>query len=127
MESSVRLTNYSNVELAVKQKSVKYRQDSGEGGASFVALENTKSTQLPTMSLKAISVQALSSKRFLVLDSAGDLHMLHLLNSIAGASISAHVKQLPHFMNVQKLAILPDVSSSMLLSLWFHCFNKLSS
>ncbi|KAK2663056.1 hypothetical protein Ddye_001630 [Dipteronia dyeriana] len=95
----------------VKQKSVKYRQDSSEGGSCFVALKSSKSTIMPMVSLKAISVQAVSSKRFLILDSAGDLHVLHLSNSIAGANITGHIRQLPHIMNVQKLAVLPDVSS----------------
>ncbi|KAH7554407.1 hypothetical protein JRO89_XS12G0195100 [Xanthoceras sorbifolium] len=106
-----KLAVFLNFDFAVKQKSVKYRQDSSEGGACFVALKSLKSTKMPMMSLKAISVQALSSKSFLILDSAGDLHILHLTNSVAGSNINGHIRQLPHIMNVQKLAVLPDVSS----------------
>lgn len=106
--------------LAVKQRSVKCRQDSSEGVAYFVAFRSKKAEGLnsPTtafMSLKAISVQAVSAKKFLILDSAGHLHILHLSSSVAGSNIIGHMRQLPHFMNVLKLAVLPDISLRMLL------------
>lgn len=106
--------------LAEKQRSVKYRLDSSEGGACFLAFkvkedEGLKSTKLPLMSLKAISIQAVSQKQFLILDSGGDLHILHLSNPVAGSNITGHIRQLPHVMNVQKLAVHPDISPRMLL------------
>lgn len=78
-------------------------------------VEGLKSTKMPLMSLKAISIQAVSLKKFLILDSSGDLHMLHLSSSVAGSSITGHIRQLPHVMNVQKLAVHPDISLRMLL------------
>ncbi|XP_044468407.1 uncharacterized protein LOC123197944 isoform X2 [Mangifera indica] len=99
--------------VSVKQRSVKCRQDSSE--AYFVAFRSKKaeglsSTTSAFMSLKAISIQAVSAKKFLILDSTGDLHILHLSNSVAGSNIIGHMRQLPHFMNVLKLAVLPDIS-----------------
>ena len=83
------------------------------------------STGTPLMSVKAISIQALSPKKFLILDSAGDLHLLHLSNSVIGSDASYHMKQLPHIMKAQKLAILPDVSLSMVpLFLFFFFFSN---
>ncbi|GMY24412.1 hypothetical protein FCV25MIE_19654 [Fagus crenata] len=101
--------------VSVKQNSVTLRQDSSKGGACFVAFRSDEvgsstSTGTPLMSVKAISIQALSPKKFLILDSAGDLHLLHLSNSVIGSDASYHMKQLPHIMKAQKLAILPDVS-----------------
>ncbi|XP_031255826.1 uncharacterized protein LOC116113803 isoform X2 [Pistacia vera] len=101
--------------FSVKQRSVKCRQDSSEGVAYFVAFRSKKaeglnSTTTAFMSLKAISIQAVSAKKFLILDSAGDLHILHLSNSVAGSNIIGHMRWLPHFMNVLKLAVLPDIS-----------------
>ncbi|XP_024037849.1 uncharacterized protein LOC18039383 isoform X4 [Citrus clementina] len=101
--------------VSVKQRSVKYKQDSDEGGACFLAfrmkeVEGLKSTKMPLMSLKAISIQAVSLKKFLILDSSGNLHMLHLSSPVAGSNIIGHIRQLPHVMNVQKLAVHPDIS-----------------
>lgn len=74
------------------------------------------STATPLMSIKAISIQALSPKKFLILDSAGDLHHLHLSNSVIGSDATYHMKQLPHIIKAQKLAIFPDVSISIVPS-----------
>jgi hypothetical protein len=83
---------------------------SGEVGSST-------STRKLKMSVKAISIQALSPKKFVILDSVGELHLLHLSNSVIGSDSSCHMKQLPHIMEVQKLVVFPDVSISMLLFL----------
>ncbi|KAL4652159.1 hypothetical protein ACB092_01G212900 [Castanea dentata] len=101
--------------VSVKQNSVTLRQDSSKGGTCFVAFRSYEVTSLtstatPLMSIKAISIQALSPKKFLILDSAGDLHHLHLSNSVIGSDATYHMKQLPHIIKVQKLAIFPDVS-----------------
>lgn len=106
----------------MKQSSIKLRQDSSEGGACFVAFRSgevgsSTSTRKLQMSVKAISIQALSPKKFVILDSVGELHLLHLSNSVIGSDSSCHMKQLPHIMEVQKLSVFPDVSISMLLSL----------
>ncbi|MED6148330.1 hypothetical protein PIB30_052237 [Stylosanthes scabra] len=62
------------------------------------------------MPVKAISIQALSQRMFLILDSGGDVHLLSLSNSGIGVDITGCVRQLPHFMKVQNLAVLPDIS-----------------
>uniref|UniRef100_A0A5B6YYX8 Cleavage/polyadenylation specificity factor A subunit N-terminal domain-containing protein n=1 Tax=Davidia involucrata TaxID=16924 RepID=A0A5B6YYX8_DAVIN len=99
----------------VKLRPVKLRQDSKEGGACFVAFksknfESFKSTKVPLKSEKAISIEALSPNKFLVLDSVGDLHLLCLSNPVLGSEIPCQVKQLTHTMKVQKMAVLPDTS-----------------
>ena len=73
------------------------------------------STKVPFMSMKAISIQPLSSKKFLILNSAGDLSVLHVLNTAVGSNITCHMRPLPHVLKVQKLAVLSDISSSKLL------------
>lgn len=100
----------------MKQSSIRLRQDSSEGGACFVPFAadevgSSSSTRMLLMLVKAISIQALSPKKFVILDSAGDLHLLHLSNSAIGSD-TFRMQQLPHIMKVQKLAILPDVSIS---------------
>ncbi|OIW12317.1 hypothetical protein TanjilG_32433 [Lupinus angustifolius] len=96
--------------VAVKQANVKQN-----GGACFMALKGkgveTKSISKIPISVKVISIQALSQRMFLMLDSDGDLHILSLSNSGIGVDITGHVRQLPHIMNVQNLAVLPDVST----------------
>ncbi|XP_021887971.1 uncharacterized protein LOC110807221 isoform X2 [Carica papaya] len=100
--------------VSVKWRSAKYRQESSEGGSCFVAFKeeivNLKSKTWPLMSLKAISTQALSPKQFLILDSAGDLHILHVANAVSGSSMTCSMRQLPHIMEVQKLVVLPEIS-----------------
>ncbi|KDP32931.1 hypothetical protein JCGZ_12962 [Jatropha curcas] len=96
--------------VSVKQKSIRCRQDSGEGDACVVALKSTEA-KVSNSAVKAVSIQALSSKKFMILDSAGDLHVLCLSNPVVGSTIRAHMMQLPHSMKVQKLAVLPDISS----------------
>ena len=62
--------------------------------------------------LKAVSIQALPSNKFVILDSTGDLHILCLSAPAVGPNVMAHMRWLPHSMKVQKLAVLPDISSS---------------
>ncbi|XP_048230380.1 uncharacterized protein LOC8287239 isoform X2 [Ricinus communis] len=72
--------------ISVKQKFVRCRQDSGEGGACFVAFES-KEVEGLKLTVKAVSIQALSSKKFMILDSNGDLHILCLSNPAGGSNI----------------------------------------
>ncbi|CAL5324857.1 unnamed protein product [Camellia sinensis] len=100
----------------VKLKSVKLRRDSKEGGSFFVAfkskeVEGYKSTKVPLQSAKAISIQALSPNKFVILDSTGELQLLCLSNPVLVSEIRCHVKQLTTSMKVEKLAILPDIST----------------
>ncbi|KAK6913477.1 hypothetical protein RJ641_023078, partial [Dillenia turbinata] len=99
----------------VKFKPVKLRQDSSKESARFVAFRkkgadhpNSKTTAL--VSAKAIAVQALSHKKFLVLDSAGDLHLLCLATPVIGSEITCNMRQFTDTMKVQKLAIFADIS-----------------
>ncbi|XP_004516774.1 uncharacterized protein [Cicer arietinum] len=101
--------------VSAKQASVKLKHDNRDGGACFLALKGngveTKSMSNVSKSLKAISIQALSQKMFLILDSHGDLHLLCLYNSGLGVDIAGHVKQLPRVLKVKSLAVHPDVST----------------
>lgn len=96
---------------------MKLKQDSSVGGGTFFvqfSLEEPcqKSSTKSLSSLRAVSVQSLSQKKFLVLDSDGDLHLLGLYS---GLESTGHMKRLSHTMKVQLLAVLPDISSSIIL------------
>uniref|UniRef100_A0A0A0LAM6 Cleavage/polyadenylation specificity factor A subunit N-terminal domain-containing protein n=1 Tax=Cucumis sativus TaxID=3659 RepID=A0A0A0LAM6_CUCSA len=96
--------------LDVRPRCIKLRQDSSEG-LYFVALkgrgnEGLKSAKM--MSLKAISIQALSPKKILILDSVGDLHLLHIANTANGFDFSCNIRPLPHLMKAQMLTSFPD-------------------
>ncbi|KAL0549354.1 hypothetical protein IC582_013835 [Cucumis melo] len=96
----------------VRPRCIKLRQDSSEG-LYFVALKRRANEDLKSakmMSLKAISIQALSPKKILILDSVGDLHLLHLANAANGFDFSCNIRPLPHLMKVQMLTSFPDTS-----------------
>ncbi|PSS30573.1 RNA methyltransferase [Actinidia chinensis var. chinensis] len=100
---------------SVKLKSVKLRQDS-RASACFVELkkeevESCKPTKVPLQSTKAVSIQALSPNKFLIVDSAGELQLLCLSNPVLASEIPCHVKLLTASMKVEKLAVLPDIST----------------
>lgn len=101
--------------FVVKHKSLKLREDSVKVESYFVAftskeVENPKTTISPLMSTKAIAIQALSPKKYIVLDSDGSLHLLLLSNSTHGPEITVEMRQLICSMKVQKLAVHPDIS-----------------
>lgn len=101
----------------MKQRAIKLRADSCEQGACFVALKRQDaepSKSKVVMSVKAISIQALSAKKFIILDSAGNLHLLRLSYPVVGSDITCDMRQLPQVLKVQNLAIIPDTSLSML-------------
>ncbi|TMX04560.1 hypothetical protein EJD97_007583 [Solanum chilense] len=106
---------------SAKLRSVKLRQDSREGIANFVAFKNKdgnfESIKIPVKSAKAIGIQALSSTRFLILDSEGNLHLLFLATSVHGSETPYSMKQLTHNMKVRKLTVLPD-SSTRTQTVW---------
>ncbi|KAM7268026.1 hypothetical protein ACFE04_010192 [Oxalis oulophora] len=101
--------------VSVKLKSVKCRQESSEG--CFVAFENkemvdcSKPAKSALMSLKAVTVEALGPHKFLILDSIGELHILHLSKPVTGSNLNCHMRPLHLSMKVEKLAVLPDISS----------------
>ncbi|KAB5516574.1 hypothetical protein DKX38_027222 [Salix brachista] len=107
----------SKVLSCVKLKSVRCKQDSGEGSACFVAFKREEIEVLKPTTSKAVSIQALSHKKFVILDSMGDLHILCLSAPVIGSNFMAHMRRLPHSMKVQKLAVLPDVSLSITLEM----------
>ncbi|GER42599.1 P450 reductase 2 [Striga asiatica] len=101
---------------SVKSRSVKLRQDSKDVGSFFVAFEDKNvgdsiSTEKARRSIKAISIQALSTEHFVVLDSIGNVHLLSLSFSIQGMNEPRFMKRLNRTMKVQKLAVFEDVSS----------------
>ncbi|XP_048328838.2 uncharacterized protein LOC107416550 [Ziziphus jujuba] len=99
--------------VSVKQRAIKLRADSCEQGACFVALKRQDaepSKSKVVMSVKAISIQALSAKKFIILDSAGNLHLLRLSYPVVGSDITCDMRQLPQVLKVQNLAIIPDTS-----------------
>lgn len=104
--------------VSAKQSCAKNVREYDKSIVCFVALKgqdvkDLKPTALPRMSMKGISIQALSPNKFIVLDSAGDLHILCLSKTFIGSDISCHVRQLQRILNVQKLAVFPDASSRM--------------
>ncbi|CAH8259044.1 unnamed protein product [Arabidopsis lyrata] len=124
-----RLRNGHIVEVKKKENAVhvavnkgllsKRRQGSSETRMCFVSFQKNaaavgadlKSETCVVMSLRAISIQALSIKRFLILDSAGYIHVLHVSGRHSlGSNFTCDMQQLPRFMDVQKLALLPEIS-----------------
>ncbi|XP_020255164.1 uncharacterized protein LOC109831955 isoform X2 [Asparagus officinalis] len=107
-----------------KLRTLKLRQDSGNFSSFFVmtsavAQDSECSTGLQA-SLKAIAIRILSQKKFLILDSVGNIYLLSLRNVLALETISSSstistADQLNHLdvtMNVQLLAVLPDISAN---------------
>lgn len=101
-------------------------QNSIEWIASFVAFkskdDNFESIKMPAKSAKAIGIQALSSTKYLILDSEGNLHLLFLAASVQGSETPYYMKQLTHNMKVRKLVVFPDSSTSISPSLSIHNF-----
>ncbi|XP_021760021.1 uncharacterized protein LOC110724844 isoform X1 [Chenopodium quinoa] len=101
----------------VKPRSLKFRQDSGEWGMQFFlfndyVLEGVSFKLMPYKKTKAISIQAISKEKFLILDSNGVVHVLHVSNSG-----SSRMRQLSCTIQVQHLAAFPDASADS-PSLW---------
>lgn len=91
----------------------------------FVAFRSKEVEELKkkvVTTLKAVSIQALSPKKYLILDSAGNLHLLRLSTSLLGSDATCHIQHLPDIMKAQKLAVLSDCSSSM-FSLYLSNFR----
>ncbi|CAH9105617.1 unnamed protein product [Cuscuta europaea] len=100
---------------AAKLKSAKLRQDSRGWGVSYFAFEqvfNLESVKVPIKSVKAISIQALSASKFLILDSVGNLRIMFLASYAPGYKIHGHMKRLSLTLRVQRMAVLPDNSAS---------------
>jgi hypothetical protein len=78
-----------------------------------VAFKREVTEGMKPTTLKAVSIQALPPKKFVILDSTGDIHILCLSAPVVGPNVMAHMRRLPHSMKVQKLAVFPDFSSSI--------------
>ncbi|XP_064975904.1 uncharacterized protein LOC135618686 [Musa acuminata AAA Group] len=110
-----------------KLKTVRLKQDSGDHYSFFLVIrggefQTCKGRIGVPSSLKAVCIHMLSPKKFLILDSAGDLHVLSLNDSgtamepnarFSMISKLADLHPLDHVMEVQMLAALPDISSKL--------------
>ncbi|KAG9151438.1 hypothetical protein Leryth_015057, partial [Lithospermum erythrorhizon] len=115
-KSKVALESKSNHSESTRLRTLKVRQVSEEVGACFVELkregvELSKTMKKQRKYVKAISIQSLSPKKFLILDSVGELHLLHLSQTMGGSNMSHLMKTLPQSMKVERLAVFPDISS----------------
>ncbi|CAI9110709.1 OLC1v1010778C3 [Oldenlandia corymbosa var. corymbosa] len=101
---------------SVKLRTMKFRLGSKECGECFLAfnieeaknLEPSKKLEKPP---KAISIQALSPSKFLVLDSTGVLHLLSFPSSARGSESPYQMKQLTQKMKVCKFSVLPGAQA----------------
>ncbi|CAN0928921.1 hypothetical protein LINGRAHAP2_LOCUS36757 [Linum grandiflorum] len=96
--------------VSLKPRSVRWRKDSNEGCSCFVPFKSKDVEGLGSSIGKATSIQALSAKKFMILDSTGDLHVLSLSNPGGGSNIVSDIRKIPYSMKVQNLAVLPDIS-----------------
>ncbi|KZV16702.1 hypothetical protein F511_28490 [Dorcoceras hygrometricum] len=101
---------------SIKLRFMKLRQDSKHTGGVFVAFGNedfngSVSVKMPGKSVKAISVEALSVTKFVILDSIGNLHVLCLSSSLHGLDTCCVMKQTTQTMKVLKMAVFNDVST----------------
>ncbi|KAG0487395.1 hypothetical protein HPP92_009490 [Vanilla planifolia] len=100
------------------------KQSSGDFGSFFTDMNFknaiTESIAGVQASVKAISIHVLSQKQFLIMDSAGDLHLLCLRGTFTASEITADpsrsskracTSSLDLSMKVQILAVLPTTSS----------------
>ncbi|PIA63544.1 hypothetical protein AQUCO_00201113v1 [Aquilegia coerulea] len=99
---------------AAKHKTLKMKQESSAGGTFFVgftnqAAQNQKSNMNQLFSVKAVSIHSLSQKKFLILDSVGELHLLDLYSMSPGSEIFGQMRRLSHIIKVQMLAVHPDI------------------
>ncbi|CAN6446111.1 unnamed protein product [Victoria cruziana] len=106
----------------VKFQTIKLRQDSGGFGSFFAAFKNSN--------CKAVSIHSLSQRTFLILDSAGIVHLLCLPRTTNGsssgqvsfASRNLCTTPLDCPVKVQMLGVIPDKSktSTIWVSDGFH-------
>lgn len=115
---------------AAKLRTVKLRQNSGELSSYFVAFDNAevqspKKVSLSRLPVKTTSIHVLPQRKFLVLDSIGDIHLLSLCKPVVSEAVDstvntvesskdAYIVRLDCTMKVQMLAAYPDLSTSRL-------------
>ncbi|KAF9618261.1 hypothetical protein IFM89_000896 [Coptis chinensis] len=99
-------TEMNNASAKLRARTLK--QDS----AVFVAFDNLEAPTEKFSTIKAVSIHSLSQKKFIILDSVGDLHLLCLFSMLSGSEVTGHLRSLNHLIKVQMLAVLPDVSTS---------------
>ncbi|XP_057837976.1 uncharacterized protein LOC131048131 isoform X2 [Cryptomeria japonica] len=110
------------------RSSLKMRDTSGKVCSFFVPFEDTGKEGNKASRLRAIAIHALSQTKFVVLDSAGDLHILSLHNLVS--TIDGQKEQdcvtvghccLRHLkcsLKVNMLATFPETSSTTSQKLW---------
>lgn len=106
-----------------KLRTVRVSQNSSDHSSFFVVMTcgDIQNSKNALSSVKVVSIHALSQKKFLILDSAGDLHVLSLHGTVKApkdthysiTSKDAHVNHLDHTMKVQMLAVIPDISTKI--------------
>lgn len=113
-----------------KLKTLKLKQDSGDLGSCFVTMTSTKSQDPDSnkgdqIASKVVSIHYLSQKKFLILDSRGDIYVLCLQNTVSKAtthsvtpSISGEITHLDVAMKARLLAIHRDISSLLMVIGW---------
>ncbi|GAB2299948.1 hypothetical protein Dimus_033993 [Dionaea muscipula] len=93
---------------SLKLRSLKLQQDSGELGMCFVPFNVAeRSAKSQDSTTEAISIQALSRNKFLIVDSNGNLSILHLPD--CGPALMRHLSGTPQ---VCQAAVFPDSLSS---------------
>ncbi|KAF8011328.1 hypothetical protein BT93_J1817 [Corymbia citriodora subsp. variegata] len=104
---------------SVRQSTVKLKQEANDGSSCFVTLKSkdgvdSTSMSTPVTSLKALYIQPLSPRSFIVLDSVGDLHLVCLPKSKAptASDVNFHLKHMPRVMKVHHLTAFPDITMS---------------
>lgn len=78
--------------------------------------EEIKSRLMPSNTTKAVSIQAISKEKFVILDSNGDLHILQV-----SKSGSSQMRQLTCTIQARQLATSPDAFAGVLLPYSFLC------
>lgn len=104
------------------------RDTLGKVCSSFVPFEDAGKEGNKALHLRAIAIHALSQTKFVVLDSAGDLHILSLHNLVStidgqkeqdcGTAGQCFLRQLKCSLKVNMLATFPETSSTTSQKLW---------
>ncbi|XP_078431824.1 uncharacterized protein LOC144703522 [Wolffia australiana] len=96
---------------SAKLRTVKIRQNSAELGSYFVEFSHA-TTSHSALPIRAKSIHVLKQRRYLILDSTGDVHLLHLNKQVASeSSREESLVRLNCSMRVQMLAAYPDQSN----------------
>ncbi|KAH9312652.1 hypothetical protein KI387_027687, partial [Taxus chinensis] len=113
--------------LLVKSRPLKMRETLGKVCSIFVPFEDAGKEGNKASRLRAIAIHDLSQTKFVVLDSAGDLHFLSLHNLVStgdsqkeqDCDIAGHcLRHLKSSLKVNMFAAFPEMASSTSQKLW---------